>query len=104
MLEDGKLGFIDPPLGTLLEVDGVSYHIPAAGALSTGGPPVRGDIYGLSLILNPEAFQNQDGESFSLAPGKHRIRMAMFAQPVSNSQAEPQWVYSNLVEVVILDP
>ena len=79
VLDEGELGFVDPPMGVFLEYDGVAYGIPAAGALSIGHAPIRGDMYGLGLKLNGAEYRNSNNQSFVLTPGKHTIRLILFA-------------------------
>jgi hypothetical protein len=97
----GKLGFVDPPLCISLECDGTRYHIPAAGALSTGGPPIRGAIYGLSVTLDADYYRDSEDRPLVLTPGRHTIRLIMLAQSLEGSTDNPNYVYSNPVEIVV---
>ena len=101
VLGKGNLGFMDPPLCVFLEYDGIMYHIPAAGALSTGGPPVRGSIYGLRVTLDSDYYRDSENRPLVLTPGKHTIRLIMLAQPLEGYTGTPKYVYSNPVEIVV---
>lgn len=98
---EGKLGFLDPPMGVTLEYDGTEYGVKAAGALSIPHPPLRTAIYGLEFNLNADHYRDSRNQSFVLTPGKLTIRLIMFAQAPEGSTAESKPVYSNPVEIVI---
>ena len=88
-------------MAVFLEYDGVEYGIHAAGALSMGHPPIRGAMYGLGMNLNGNHYRNSQKQSFILTPGKHTIRLIIFAQASEGSTATPKYVYSNPVEIVV---
>jgi len=101
VLGKGELGFVDPPMGVFLEVDGTEYGIHAAGALSIGHAPIRGDMYGLGLKLKGDQYRDSNAQALVLTPGRHTIRLIVFAQATAGSNATPKSVYSNPVRIVV---
>jgi beta-lactamase regulating signal transducer with metallopeptidase domain/protocatechuate 3,4-dioxygenase beta subunit len=101
VLGEGELGFVDPPMGVFLEVDGVEYGIQAAGALSIGHAPIRSAMYGLGLKLKGDQYRDSKGQALVLTPGRHTIRLIVFAQATAGSNATPKSVPSNPVNIVL---
>lgn len=101
VLGEGELGFVDPPMGIFLEVDGTEYGIHAAGALSIGHAPIRGAMYGLGLKLKGDQYRDSNGQALVLTPGRHTIRLIVFAQATEGSNATPKSVSSNPVRIVL---
>ncbi|MBT5708883.1 MAG: hypothetical protein HOI66_21405 [Verrucomicrobia bacterium] len=97
----GRLGFLDPPMGVFLEYDGVEYGVVGAGALSMGGPPVRGSIYGLSGNLEGDRYEDSEGAPLILGPGEHTLRLVMLAYPVDRQTSDLTFVYSNEVGIAV---
>ncbi len=66
-----------------------------------GHSPIRGSIYGIQGNLNGDHYRNAKNQPFVLTPGKHMIRLIIFAQAPEGSTAPPKYVSSNPVEIVV---
>ncbi len=68
-----------------------------------GHSPIRTAIYGLQASLNADHYCDAKNQSFVLTPGKHTIRLIIFAQAPEGSTATPKYVFSNPVEIVLAE-
>ncbi len=95
----GTLGIDDPPVGVVIEYDGVQYTVSNAGMMSAPGLFSRG-VYGLQGSLDKELI-DAEKRPLALMPGKHTVRVAFHVHPPQGAEGAPALVFSNPVAVEI---